>query len=112
MSYVDYKEVGKRIANCRRELGLKQWQTEQKAGLSDKYLSNIERGMTVISIDVLMRLCDVLQTTPDALLLDAVTSDEDNDYLKSMTSRLRQMSSKQARLTLSLMDWILAQKLE
>ncbi len=112
MSYVDYKEVGKRIANCRRELGLKQWQTEQRAGLSDKYLSNIERGMTVISIDVLMRLCDVLQTTPDALLLDAVTSDEDNDYLKSMTSRLSQMSSKQARLTLSLMDWILAQKLE
>lgn len=112
MSYVDYKEVGWRIATRRRELGLKQWQVEQKAGLSDKYLSNIERGMTVISIDVLMRLCDVLQTTPDALLLDAVTSDEDNDYLKSMTSRLGQMSSKQARLALSLMDWILAQKLE
>ena len=112
MSYVDYKEVGRRIANRRRELGLKQWQVEQNAELSDKYLSNIERGITVISIDVLMRLCGVLQTTPDALLLDAVTPDEDNDYLKSMTSRLRQMSSKQARLALSLMDWILAQKLE
>lgn len=112
MSYVDYKVVGNRIAARRRELGLKQWQVEEKADLSFKYLSNIERGMTVISIDVLMRLCGVLQTTPDALLVDAITSDEDNDYQKSMTSRLRQMSSKQARLTLSLMDWILTQRLE
>ncbi|MBD5129603.1 MAG: helix-turn-helix transcriptional regulator [Ruminococcaceae bacterium] len=110
MSYVDYKEVGNRIAARRRELGLKQWQVEEKANLSFKYLSNIERGMTVISIDVLMRLCSVLQTTPDVLLVDT-TSDDDNDYQKSMTSRLRQMSSQQARLALSLMDWILSQKL-
>ena len=112
MNYVDYEKVGKRIADRRRELGLKQWQVEQEADLCFKYMSNIERGITAISIDVLMKLCSVLNTTPDFLLLGAVTSDEDNDYLKSMTSRLRQMSSKQARLTLSLMDWILTQKLD
>lgn len=111
MNYVDYKEVGKRISERRRELGLKQWQVEQKAELSDKYLSNIERATSVLSVDVLMKLCNVLQTTPDALLLGAV-ADEENDYLQSITNRLRQMSSKQARLTLSLMDWILTQKLE
>lgn len=111
MNYVNYKEVGKRISARRRELGLKQWQVEQKAELSDKYLSNIERATSVLSIDVLMKLCTVLQTTPDALLLGAV-ADEENDYLQSITNRLRQMSSKQARLTLSLMDWILTQKLE
>ncbi len=112
MSYINYKEVGRRIAARRRELGMKQWQAEQKAGLSDKYLSNIERATSVLSIDVLMKLCSVLETTPDALLLDTITSGENNDYLRSMSSRLRQMSSKQARLTLSLMDWILAQRLE
>lgn len=112
MHYVDYKEVGKRIANRRRELGLKQWQVNEMAGLCNNYLSNVERATTVISIDVLMKICAALNTTPDTLLLNAVTSDDDNDYLKSMTSRLRQMSSKQARLTLSLMDWILTQKLD
>ena len=112
MISVDYEKVGKRIADRRRELGLKQWQVEQKADLCFKYMSNIERAKTVISIDVLMKLCEVLNTTPDFLLLGAVTNDEDNDYLKSMTSRLRQMSSKQARLALSLMDWILTQKLD
>ena len=110
MSYVDYKEVGKRIAARRRELGLKQCQVEQKADLCFKYLSNIERGVTVISIDVLMKLCDVLKVTPNDLLLDSVIPGE--DYLKSMASRVQQMSSKQARLALSMMDWILSQKLE
>lgn len=110
MKNVDYNEVGKRIAARRRELGLKQWQVEQKADLCFKYMSNIERGTTVISIDVLMKLCVVLETTPDALLLGAVV-DEDNDYLRSINNRVRQMSSQQARLTLSLMDWILSQKL-
>lgn len=110
MENVDYKEVGKRIAARRRELGLKQWQVEQEADLCFKYMSNIERGTTVISIDVLMKLCHVLKTTPDALLLGAVV-DEENDYLRSINNRVKQMSSQQARLALSLMDWILSQKL-
>ncbi|MCM1164509.1 MAG: helix-turn-helix domain-containing protein [Lachnospiraceae bacterium] len=110
MHYVDYKEVGKRIAARRRELGLKQWQVNEMAGLCNNYLSNVERATTVISIDVLMKICAALDTTPDALLLGAV-ADDDNDYLRSMTNRMRQMSSQQARLTLSLMDWILSQKL-
>lgn len=109
--YVDYNEVGKRIAARRRELGLKQWQTEQKADLCDKYLSNIERATTVLSVDVLMKLCSALDTTPDALLLGAV-ADEENDYIRSITNRVQKMSSKQARLALSLMDWILTQKIE
>ncbi len=111
MHYVDYKAVGKRIADRRRELGLKQWQVNEMAGLCNNYISNVERGATVISIDVLMKICTVLNTTPNALLLGTVT-DEKNDYVRSITDRLRQMSSKQAALALSLMDWILSQKLE
>lgn len=111
MHYVDYKAVGKRIADRRRELGLKQWQVNEMAGLCNNYLSNVERATTVMSIDVLMRICTALNTTPDALLLGTVTDDK-NDYVQSITSRLRQMSSKQAALTLSLMDWILSQKLD
>ena len=111
MDNIDFVKVGERIAARRREMNLKQWQVEQKAGIGDHYLSNIEHGKTVISIDVLMKLCNALNTTPDAFLLDEMV-DEDNDYVKSINSRLRQMSSKQARLALSLMDWILTQKIE
>ena len=72
--YTDYRELGKRIAKRRRQLGLRQMQVNEMAGLSDKYLSNIERAVSVPSIDVLMKLCAVLKTTPDELLLGTESS--------------------------------------
>lgn len=110
MSYVNYKEVGRRFAARRRELGLKQWQVIEMAGLSDKYLSNIERATSILSIDVLMRLCDALDTTPDCILLG--TTEKSDDISAALESRLKRMNPKQMELALSLIDWILAEKLD
>ena len=110
MGYVDYKEIGRRFAARRRELGLKQWQVIEAAGLSDKYLSNIERGTTVISIEVLMKLCDALEVSPDSILLGTTTSS--NDTTVAINSRVDRMASKQQELALSMLDWILTQKLD
>lgn len=111
MYYVDYKKLGERIAARRKELGLKQWQVNNMAGLSDKYLSNIERASSILSVDVLMRLCTVLNTTPDALLL-GITVEDEADYAKSAASKINKMNRTQAEMAISLLDWILAQKLE
>lgn len=104
--YVDYKELGKRIASRRKELGLKQSQVNEAAGLSDKYLSNIERATSVLSIDVLMKLCTVLDTTPDYLLLGAIAEAKQNDLQKSIAIKAAQMSDRQLEILLSLMNWI------
>ena len=111
MYYTDYNVLGLRIAARRRELGLKQWQVSEMAGLSDKYLSNIERATSILSVDVLMKLCDTLNTTPDYLLLGTVANEE-RDYIKEIKTKAGELSPEQARLALSLMDWILSQKLE
>ena len=42
--YTDFKEIGRRIAARRKELGLRQGYVNEDAGLSDKYLSNIENA--------------------------------------------------------------------
>ena len=47
---INYEEIGKRIARRRKELGLKQSEVEEKADLSQKYLSNIERSISIPSI--------------------------------------------------------------
>lgn len=109
--YINYKEVGQRIAERRRELGLKQWQVNEIAGLSDKYLSNIERATSVLSIDVLMKICYALKTTPDNLLLGTALNEE-TDYIKEINSKAEALSPKQANMALSLLDWILTQKLD
>ena len=108
MLYVDYKELGKRIAKRRMELGFKQWQVNEMAGLSDKYLSNIERATSVLSVDVLMKLCAALDTTPDSLLL-GTTAESDKDFEEEILGKVRKMTPSQMKMALSLMDWIVTQ---
>lgn len=110
--FVDYKELGRRIAVRRKELGMKQAQVNEAAGLSDKYLSNIERATSVLSVDVLMRLCEVLETSPDYLLLGAVSEIKESDLQRAVAIKASKMTSEQLKLALSLMDWIVAEKLE
>ena len=52
---IDYKKIENRIAARRRELGMKQAEVEEKAGIGYKYLSNIERGISVPSLDVILK---------------------------------------------------------
>ena len=67
--YMEYEEIGRRIAGKRKRLRMTQTEVEERAGLSRKYLSNIEHGRSVQSIDVLMQIADVLHMTPNELLL-------------------------------------------
>jgi len=110
--YVDYKKVGKRIAARRKELGLKQWQVTEMADLSDKYISNIERATSVMSVDVLMKLCDVLQTTPDYILLGTTQKHTPAAYERHVLQSFSMMTPKQMQLVLNFVDWICTQELE
>ena len=107
MYNIDFGVVGKRIAHRRKELKLTQWEVEEIADITQKHLSNLERASSGLSIDVLMRLCEALQVTPDYLLLGTTgyTTPEANE----IESRVERMSPKQRELALSLMDWILTQ---
>lgn len=103
--YVDYKELGRRIAKRRREPGLRQYEVNELAGLSDKYLSNIERASSVPSIDVLMKLCHALKTTPDHLLLGTETKPA-GEIARYIENALSAMSDKQRELAIDFMEWI------
>jgi len=109
--YVDYVEVGRRIAKRRRELGYKQWFVTEKANLSDKYLSNIERGKSVMSIDVLMRLCQALEITPDYLLTGALENKTANDFENIISEKIHSLNQAKLKLTLSFIDWVSEQEL-
>lgn len=100
--YVDYKELGKRIAKRRKELGLKQRQVNEMAELSDKYLSNIETARSIPSIDVIMRICGVLKVTPDYLLLGSVNDYSNDDII---TSKTKDLNDEQKKFICDFIDW-------
>ncbi|MGN0467930.1 MAG: helix-turn-helix domain-containing protein [Acutalibacteraceae bacterium] len=109
--YVDYKQVGRRIAKRRKELGLKQAEVTEMAELSDKYLSNIERATSVLSIDVLMKLCHALKATPDDFLLGTTKQDEKSCYDDYLIRKISSLSKKETELVLSFIDWLSQQNI-
>ena len=73
--YIDFKMLGKRISQRRRELGLKQNEFAEIADISNNYLSNIETGCSIPSLTTFATICIKLQTTPDNFLLGTVKTD-------------------------------------
>lgn len=81
------------------------------ANLSDKYISNIERATSVMNVDVLMKICNVLQTTPDYIPLDTTTNHSPANYDEYIKQTLSKMTPKQIQLTLNFMDWLTTQNI-
>lgn len=104
--YINSKEVGRRISLRRKELGLKQCDVCEAADLSDKYLSNIERAVSLPSLPVFMKLCEILQTTPDALLLGTTETAAASDYARHIENKLEKLNKNQIDLILNFIDWV------
>ena len=100
---LDYNEIGKRIAQRRKELGLKQSQVSEMAGISDPYLSNIERAVSIPSTEVIMRLAIALNTTPDEFLVG--TARHNDEKWKDVAEGLQSLNEKQLALTEQFIRW-------
>lgn len=105
---LDYAEIGRRIAKRRKQLGLKQSEVEERADIGYKYLSNIERGISIPSTEVLMRLAAALDTTPDEFL---VGTGHDGEEWRTVAELLRSMNSAQLSLVRSFLQWLKDQPL-
>lgn len=109
--YMNYAEIGRRIAQKRRKLLLTQAEVEAKAELSPRYLSNIERGRSIPSIDVLMQIADVLHMTPDEVLLGAYTMSQ-GGLDRKFAVWLKQLNREQQEQALSFITWLGAQEIK
>lgn len=106
---LDYREIGRRIARRRKQLNLKQSAVEEQADIGYKYLSSIERGFSIPSTEVIMRLAKALDTTPDEFLVG--TSRGHDERWKNTAEYLRAMNEKQLELAESFLRWLSEQNL-
>ncbi len=63
-----YMEMGSRIAALRLENKLTQAQLAEKLDISIKHCSEIERGLSCLSLEKLIMLCSILSTNLDYLV--------------------------------------------
>ena len=106
---LDYSQIGQRIARRRKELGLRQVEVCERAGINDKYLSCIERASSIPSLEVIMKLALALDTTPDEFLTGSIryASDEWRDVAELM----RGMDKRQLILARSFLTWLTEQNI-
>ena len=101
---LDYPQIGKNLAKRRKELKLKQYEVCERAEINDKYLSCIETARSIPSLEVFLRLCTALETTPDRILFGTVRQ---TDYTKDSTillEKFQRLSPNNKRLCLAFMD--------
>ena len=63
------KQIGRRIANRRKKMNIKQNVLAERLDISNNHMSGIENGKEKPSVPLLARICDQLNVTPDYVLL-------------------------------------------
>ena len=105
---LDYSQIGKRIAQRRKKLGLKQAQVEEMADLGQKYLSAIERAVSIPSTEVIMRLAIALDTTPNEFLVGSVR--QHDEAWRDVAELLRTLPPEKLAMAKSFLSWLNDQK--
>ena len=106
---LDYSQIGKRIAQRRKKLGLRQVEVCERAGINDKYLSCIERATSIPSSEVIMKLALALDTTPDTFLTGTIRYE--SDEWRDIAELMRGMDTKQLNLARNFLIWLSTQSL-
>lgn len=61
---LDYKTLGKRIKFYRKQRHITQEQMAEQLDLSLSFISQIERGVTKMSLDTFVDICDFIGCSP------------------------------------------------
>lgn len=94
MKIYDIKESGKRIKELRKAEGLSQEDLADKMGVERSFISRIETGERGCSMDVAVRLVDVLHTSLDYLVfgegIEAKEASKEMDEIIAQMVALRE----------------------
>lgn len=88
----DKLQTGLKIQEKRRAMHLTQEVLAEKADLSIRTITDIERAVAGMSIESMMRICNVLKVTPNDILIP--NEQEDGEELQWLINALRNSSAE------------------
>lgn len=109
MLIFDFIQIGNKLHDIRKRMGLTQAEVAEAAGLADRTYADIERGGVNMRLETLLRICNVLHITPDEILTENSPSLRLRQDL--LLERLNACSSKDKETALALLS-IFLQSLE
>ena len=98
---IDYTLIGRRIKAERNRCGLTQEAMAEKLEVTVGYVSQVERGITKISLDLLAKVSDILGCDIASLITN--TSVNSNDYMiGEIVDELYKLGGRDRKIILSL----------
>lgn len=97
---LNYKLLGQRLRAVRKKQGMTQEQVAEQADISPQHYSGIETGGAKVSLPALVRLCNVLQTTPNEILMDSLSKSTEL-FLKDVSETFSDCSPDEMYLMLA-----------
>ena len=102
MMEYDKKAIGDAIRERRTALGFTQQQAADIAKISLRFYQRIESGEVGMSVDSMLRICDLMETTPDGLLL-RILPGETQSEMAWITEKLLRYPKKTQSTAIELM---------
>ena len=106
MSEIDYKAIGQRIREARKEKGLTQEQASELCDITPSYYGNIERGDKKMSLETLARISKGLCVSTDQLIFGCGEKTEEDDILHLLSQIRNQEDEVQYRKYLNIIKAI------
>ena len=96
-------DIGIRIREARKKNGFTQQMLADAIGVSEIYISQLERGMKLPSLALFIQIINALDVSADYVLRDAVHTGKDFVY-EEVAELLDGLTSKQRRGAIDILD--------
>ena len=106
---VDYKLIGHRIKEERKKKGYTQEHLAEKLDVTVGYVSQVERGITKISLDLLARIASILQCDPASFISGTAVKLE-NYMEEPFLRQYGSLTPKEKLLVNNFMDMLIAHR--
>lgn len=105
INLVDYEAIGRRIKSYRRQAGLRQADLAEKLDVSVSYISQIEHGITEVSLKRLDEIALLVETKLQYLVAD-INADEQDYLLSEVYEKIQSWSKENRMLLINILDAI------
>lgn len=84
MSEYNYKQMGSRIVQRRKELSISQKELASKINISNNHLSNIEWGKALPSLETFLDICRELKISTDYIIAGTIYPEPNEEIINKL----------------------------
>ena len=95
--------LGQRLRQVRRQQGHTLQSLAKKAGIGNVYLSEIERGLKMPSLNSFIRIVEALEVSADSLLYGELSSGSEYVY-DEITRKMQNITPQQRKAAADILD--------